>query len=606
MSLHDPEGPWNPGIGSELSRPLLEAATIFRAKNVFNSLAHAMEIQAITGLPLESLAIFRPERLALHEALVRVSSDYEVPDPDDASVNSLGVTLRGMTQAFVTRVIDPNRREMDAVYNQLRAELAGFINAELSATSCPPAPGRGEGPGKARGMLFWLRSVGAQASPRPESDWERDERTIHDWTERAQSAETPTHAAAMRSLARAASAIRSRNGRLPREHRVLASIALDLACNEHGAVAIGEALAPRIHETARKEGFRPLPAQGRPVAMVTKGASASGKSTMRPLQRRLAAKMDLYWGDFALISPDTWRRALLDFDNLGPLFKYAGMLTSQEVVLIDRKLDAHLVRKGESRQNSHLLIDRFRFDSFALDSVEARNLPSRYGHLLCYFFMITPPQATIERAWKRGLEIGRYKAVDDLLAHNVEAFTGMQSILLGRVLDPKVHIHYEFLDNDVPRGEAPLTVAFGWSGEINILDVKRMLDMERYRKLNVEAKSPDELFPNRSVLDPEWNCGFLIQCVRKFPEVRLADRDSGRIYAQFVQGRLQWADPEALARAAADPEVKAALKTVAAELFSGSAALASSPAYLEPDRFHTIGRWALARIQATSTRAAAL
>ena len=42
--------------------------------------------------------------------------------------------------------------------------------------------------------------------------------------------------------------------------------------------------------------------------------------------------------------------------------------------------------------------------------------------------MITPPELLVERAWKRGLEFGRYKAVDDTLAHSVEAYTGMPDV----------------------------------------------------------------------------------------------------------------------------------------------------------------------------------
>ena len=101
--------------------------------------------------------------------------------------------------------------------------------------------------------------------------------------------------------------------------------------------------------------------------MVIKGASASGKSTMRPLQRKLAARMALYWGDFALISPDIWRKLLLDYGSLGRFHKYAGMLTSQELAIIDRKLDIYVTRKNDTRRSSHLLIDRFRFGSFSLD-----------------------------------------------------------------------------------------------------------------------------------------------------------------------------------------------------------------------------------------------
>ena len=78
---------------------------------------------------------------------------------------------------------------------------------------------------------------------------------------------------------------------------------------------------------------------------------------------------------------------------------------------------------------SHLLIDRFRFDSFAPDSDEAgSNLLTRFGRIIYLFFMITPPASLVERAWNRGLDVGRYKAVDDTLAHGVEAYSGMPEL----------------------------------------------------------------------------------------------------------------------------------------------------------------------------------
>ena len=49
---------------------------------------------------------------------------------------------------------------------------------------------------------------------------------------------------------------------------------------------------------------------------------------------------------------------------------------------------------------SHLLIDRFRFDTFAPASdVAGSNLLTRFGSLVYLFFLITPPDATVERAW---------------------------------------------------------------------------------------------------------------------------------------------------------------------------------------------------------------
>src|SRR3954470_24680578 len=121
------EGPWNPGIRSELTRELLALSTIFRPENVFGDLTWAMELRDVTGLPLEDLAIFRPERLALHELLVRVTADYEIPDPEDANVGSLGLNLRRITQTLAERAVDPRRSEIDELYRRTRSDLEAFI-----------------------------------------------------------------------------------------------------------------------------------------------------------------------------------------------------------------------------------------------------------------------------------------------------------------------------------------------------------------------------------------------------------------------------------------------------------------------------------------------
>ena len=165
------------------------------------------------------------------------------------------------------------------------------------------------------------------------------------------------------------------------------------------------------------------------MVMNTKGPSASGKSTLRPLQKRLAGDIGVDWSEFALISPDIWRKQLLDYATLGAEYKYGGAFTGEELKIVDQKLDRYMARKAERGAMSHLLIDRFRFDSFAPDSDEAgSNLLTRFGHTVYLFFMITPPASLVERAWKRGLDVGRYKAVDDTLAHAVEAYSGMPQL----------------------------------------------------------------------------------------------------------------------------------------------------------------------------------
>src|SRR5665213_4408739 len=114
--------------------------------------------------------------------------------------------------------------------------------------------------------------------------------------------------------------------------------------------------------------------------MNTKGPSAAGKSSLRPLQKNLAGEIGVRWSDFALISPDIWRKQLLDYQTLGAQYKYAGALAADELQIIDQKLDRYMARKNQRGEMSHLLIDRFRFDSFAPYSDEAgSNLLTRFG-----------------------------------------------------------------------------------------------------------------------------------------------------------------------------------------------------------------------------------
>ena len=240
---------------------------------------------------------------------------------------------------------------------------------------------------------------------------------------------------------------------------------------------------------------------------------------------------------------------------------------------------------------SHLLIDRFRFDSFVLepDREEGSNLLTRFGHLIYMFFVITPPDATVERAWQRGLKFGRYKAVDDLLDHNVEAFTGMPDLFFTWALRPDKQVHFEFLDNSVPIGHQPRTVAFGWNDEINILDVGRMIDVDRFRKININADTPSEVY-SLGTDKPEDNLAFLQQCAERLPVVNFADWQSGQTYARLEDGSPDWCSKKLLKQAQKDPATRAGL----AALGIDAAACTSSngPTSLLDEKPHTLGAWA--------------
>jgi len=581
---------WNPGLESELPREFLPLATVFRPENVATSLAKAHELADYCGLPPHELVAFRPERLIVHELLVRMTASLAVPDGTD--YEDLGRNFRDIASTILNRYVAPHRDKVVRAYEQMKALAARKIAYEIAMHFSPP-PQTPSGRPQKPGLLARLGVVSRPAEPPApvEPPEAREPRTIAAWEEKAASTEGTLDRACFHALARVATAIVSRRGSLLGSRELLAEIAVTLVVNEHGSDEIGDAIELFIQEAVLREGYRALSAHDKPVVMNVKGASASGKSSMRPLQRVLARKLGFPWEDFALISPDIWRKFLLDYGSLGKAYKYAGTMTGHELEIVDQKLDRHMALKAAKGETSHLLIDRFRFDSFVPPSQgkEGMRLLTRFGDLVYMFFMITPPEATVERAWIRGLKVGRYKAVEDLLAHNVEAYTGMPELFFTWALDPGRQVHYEFLDNSVPEGEPPKTVAYGWNGDMTVLDIARMLDIDRFRKINIRARSAGEVYAGKD-LSPEGNVEFLKRCARMIPNINFADQETGRVYARLERGRWAWRDEKLFARVTADPDARAGLAAVT-DKTDAARGSAVPRVDLAEDKLHTLGAW---------------
>src|SRR5262245_15858842 len=472
---------------------------MFRAENVSTSVAKAYELSDYCGLPAHELVAFRPERLIVHELLVRLTSDLHVPDGSD--YEDLGRNFRRIASTILDRHIAPHRAELTELFERLRSSALALIAQEVETCLSRPSPAtHADRETRSRWRFRFGKPKKRPLLP-AESTEQRERRIVHEWSRKAERSDDRLEAACFHALSRIATAIMARRGRLLASKDLVSELAVTLVCNDHGSEVMGEAIEPLFHDAVSREGYQPLPPQESPVVMNVKGASASGKSTMRPLQRVLAKRLGLPWEEFALISPDIWRKFLLDYGSLGAAYKYAGTMTGHELEIVDQKLDRYMAKKDRKAETSHLLIDRFRFDSFIplAEGKETTRLLTRFGNFVYMFFMITPPELTVERAWTRGLKVGRYKAVDDLLAHNVEAYSGMPELFFTWALDPRRRVRYELLDNSVAEGCPPRTVAFGWNGELTVLNVKGMLDVERLRKINIHARRPKERYGETEV-----------------------------------------------------------------------------------------------------------
>lgn len=580
-------GPWNPGIQSQLPKDVLPFSSLLRPENVFQTLDEILEIAEFTGMQREDVVAFRPERLAVHELLIRVSANYAVSDGE--VYEDLGFNFRKMAKSIHDLYIIPHMPVLVEKYNQLRNEVYIKVTEELNQSLFAPVSVEVDERSFIQRLMGKKPKKKTSALKLPE---QRDAEILQRWdTELAKYPKDSLDYLIYQSFSRIGSALMTKYGRVCGEKDMLASLISNPVCNTYGSLMIGELIEPVVADGAKKEGFILLPIQASPIIMNVKGSSAAGKSTLRPLQQKLVHSLGYSWDDFALISPDIWRKYLLDYESLGEHYKYAGVCSGLELKIVDQKLDAYMTQKGNKQAMPHLLIDRFRFDSFTNMSAEkGSNLLTRFGSRVYLFYMITPPHATVERAWKRGEKVGRYKSVDDLLHHNVEAFTGMPHIFFTWALNEEKDVHYEFLDNSVSFGETPKTVAFGENGQLHLLDIERLIDIDRFRKVDINATSPGRVYPLIEKMHESKNTEFLKACITRMKKVDVVDCRTGEIAARIENGELKEWSQKGLEQAIESDDVRAVLLSLFPAVENKQVVEMSEPKFVDLKNQQTLGR----------------
>ncbi|GAB4353548.1 MAG: hypothetical protein Kow006_18740 [Gammaproteobacteria bacterium] len=541
---------WNPGLESELPRQYRHLETLFRPENSDTGVAEADELAELTGLAPEELVRLRPGRLMLHELMVRVTADIVVPEGE--SEEDLGIRFRAIADRILSGYLQPRLAEIERCHAELREQVRERVEAIFSESLFPEERER---PARRRFSVrtlwgFWRRTPERHESPR-----DRELQIVAGFRERGLAAEEPLERAIFKGLYRVLGSILARRGYLLSDRELMVRLVTDFVSNSHGSRRIGELIDPVVREAVAKEGYRWIPDAEKPVLFSLKGASAAGKSYLRPMLRKVIRDLGIGPDGYGTISPDIWRRLLLDYESLGEAYKYAGRLTSHEVLIIDGKLDRYIRDKAERRGSiPHLVVDRFRFDSFTSEKV-ARILHGtyvKYVDTMYMYFIVTPPEATVERGWQRGLERGRFKAVEDFLDHSVEAYTGMPKIFFKWLAYERPLYRYEFLDNSVPKGTYPRSIAYGTQQEMTLFNPLGLVDIERYQKININARSPEAVYPDGPALAVENNLGFLKQCLKRIPKVRFIDPVTGQVYLRARGGTLETVDEEILAALARD------------------------------------------------------
>ncbi|HEY9039677.1 MAG TPA: hypothetical protein VIN05_12140 [Roseovarius sp.] len=526
---------WNPGLTSQIPENLLSLVTLYRPENSYVSYVEAKEAAEFCGRKPMEMTAFTASRLVRHELLIRLMTDINVPDGPEYP--ELGENLRQMARTILDGYIQPRMPILEREFAQLRDRIQQRLSDRLDRDVYRRDAAAQTGP------MNLLSRIG-KSKAKADKGEPAEVQAIQQWQAEVNKPGDAFEIACLKGLIAIVGGIVGQRGRLFAEKDLILKWAANWVCNSYGGHRIGQLIQPMVKEAITGEGYRLLPFQSAPLFMSVKGGPGAGKSTLRPLQRALATRLGVPWENFALISPDYCRKFLLDYDSLGDNLKYAASLTGQELEILDKKIDRYMEQKAARNEIPHVLIDRFRFDSFVPAPFEkpGGTLLSRFAHTVYLFFMITPPEQAVERVWQRGLKTGRFKSLDDTLFFTIEANIGMPQLFFSWVKKTNQKIHFEFLDNSVPYGEPPRTAAFGWNDSITILDPECLRSMGRYRNINVEARSPEDVL----LEDGLSGTDILEDCITKVSNVTFIDPENLDILLQAREGKCVFGKEEFL------------------------------------------------------------
>ena len=557
---------WNPGIVSVIPTAYRELETIYNPANVFTRREDVNEQATETGLSPEELVGFRPHRLVLHELIVRITADIVVLEGENEE--DLGINFRNIANQIFSRYIIPGLMQIEHGFDTMRTRIEDMTTLELERALLPQPVVKKPKPS------LWASLFKPKPKPVKTHAQTREEREfelINNFKQLGLNAGDELSAAVYRSLYRVLGSISTTRGFIGNDPVYLKDICVRHACNYLGSREIGRKVGVLVDTAIEAEGYARIADADNPILISLKGASAAGKSSLRPNLSEMMTQLGIEDHGYGTISPDIWRRMLADYEVLGESYKYAGRFTSHEVNVIDTKVDHYIRAKADKRQSiPHLMVDRFRFDSFASEKITRvlHNTYVRYIDTMYMYFVVTPPEATVERGWERGLERGRYKSVEDFLGHCVEAYAGMPKLLFKWTSHDKPVYFFEFLDNSVAKGTYPTLIARGTQGKMQIYQLHSLIDIERYQRINVLATCPEEVAapPEKQLVAN--NLGFLKQCIARFALIEFIDRASDRCYLRIRSGSFDVCDNDLFKGNLADETLVEVVKLLAPDLLN--------------------------------------
>jgi len=205
-------GPWNPEIKSTLPIDYLPLSTLFRPENVFTSIETATELSGFTGLHIQQLIRFRPQRLVVHELLIRVSADIFVSD--GSKYEDLGVNYRNLVDTILNNYIQPHMAQIVERFNQLSVRVETMVESELVASLFRESTGIEKNKNTFSFAKLFKAKKNKAKTGEAESIEQRHQRILSAWEQKIDYSNDPMVGSMCLALAKVANAIIIKHGRL--------------------------------------------------------------------------------------------------------------------------------------------------------------------------------------------------------------------------------------------------------------------------------------------------------------------------------------------------------------------------------------------------------
>ena len=301
---------WNPSLSANLPRELSALETIFQAPNVYTSYDEVQEIASLTGFKPEHLVGFTSWRLVLHELIVRVGANIHIPEAEHEE--DFGINFRRITNDILHQHIAPLYDSIEAEFESLsvaiKLETDRLLSEEVMLHSqlAPKVKKR-----------FWPWGKKPITKKPLLSGEEIQFKAINQLKKAGLTHADPLIKAVYKSSYQILGSVASTRGLIGNDKDFMSRIICRHALNNH----IGKLIEPAIDAAVAANSYQLLRRVEKPVIISLKGASAAGKSTLRPLLKQTMGQRGIESSLYGIISPDIWRRQLLDYESLGPHYK---------------------------------------------------------------------------------------------------------------------------------------------------------------------------------------------------------------------------------------------------------------------------------------------